>query len=138
MCLASTSLLASGCYSTSDIDGGSVEQFMACYPYMPADQQEVFGILPGASNLEATYSNGVQQAVQLSNSVFVLDATPTTAPYPTQLSWQDASGQHSEPTGMTPNPPMPHPCTAATVTPNGESPSQAIANAKALIAAGEM
>lgn len=136
LCLVSTTLTATGCFSSSDVLADKVTALVECYPYMPWDQQEIFGMLPGASGVVASFSDGSQQPVTLQGDVFVLDAKPDQGSYPTRLSWHDGSGNESLPTGMGP-PAVPHPCTAHGVSPNGATPAQAIVAARARIASGQ-
>jgi hypothetical protein len=137
VCLASSHLLAQGCFERADVVAGRAGETIACYPFMAADQQEQFGILPGASNLRATYSDGSVRPVQLSGDVFVLNAVPTDPPYPVTISWIDATGRRkSEPTSITPNLDVPNPCPPSTQSPLGGTPTQEIALAKNRITAG--
>jgi hypothetical protein len=140
VCLASSELLVQGCFSTAAIVAGDVQETLACYPYMPADRQEEFGILPGASDLEAIYSDGAKRSVAISGDVFVLDAVPSSSAYPVEISWTDSTGQtRTEPTDINPRPPVPHPCPAsATLSPDGNSPGENVAKARAMISAGTM
>lgn len=136
-CLVSTSLLANGCFSTADILAGNVEATIACWPYMPADQEETFGIMPHASNMMATYSDGSRRPVQVNGDVYVLDARPATAPYPTELAWDEPAGHHAAPSGIAPlSRLMPHPCTATSLSPDHSSPSRDLAQARRRIAKG--
>jgi len=137
VCLASSELLAQGCYEKGDVLSGVAGETIACNPYMASDQEEQFGILPGASGLEATYSDGSVKPVQLSNGVFVLNASRSESPYPVALSWTDSSGaKQSEPTSITPDLPVPNPCSASAQSPLGGSPASQVAQAKDRIAEG--
>ncbi len=135
ICLASSSLLAAGCFTTAEILADEVQETLACWPYMPADQQEVFGLLPDASSLHASYSDGTVHLVQLSSGVYVVNAEPSDSPYPMQLSWSGSNGPGARSTGLPVT--LPHPCTPATLSPDGATPSEAIARARARIEAGE-
>jgi hypothetical protein len=133
MCLASDSFLVYGCYSSADVLNDAVQVTVACFPFMPAGQQETFGILPGASNMAATYSDGSVKPVSLMNDVFVIDGDPASGPYPVTMSWDDASGHHMGATAMhVPSAGVP-PCASP---PNGATPSQAIARERELIREG--
>ena len=135
VCLASSDLLAQGCFAASDVAAGQAGETIACYPFMAGNQQEQFGILPGASDLAATYSDGSVRPVQLSGEVFVLNAVPSTSPYPVKISWVDATGQRqTEPTSISPNLGVPNPCPQTTESPLGGTPAQQIAIAKERIA----
>ncbi len=134
-CLVSTSLLATGCFSSQEIIADTTGGTIACWPYMPADQQENFGLLVGARNVSATYNDGSKRPVDYNGDVYVLDAVPTAQPYPTTLSWDDTTGHHSRPTHLGPHP-VPHPCTSASLSPDHSTPSQDLARARQRIGDG--
>ncbi len=100
LCLLSTSFLAMDCFSTADLKSGVQMETIVCSPYLDPSEVELFGLIPdGVSQMHATYSDGASKPVAVSGNVFVIDA-PRSGPYPTELGWHDAHGDHTRATHL--------------------------------------
>jgi hypothetical protein len=95
VCMASTTFVAEGCFSTADLSSGPLGETVVCSPYLANDQVEVYGIVPDdVSGLSAVLSDGSTEPVAVNGNVFVVDA-PRSGPYPVSLRWSQSGVSES-------------------------------------------
>jgi hypothetical protein len=97
VCLVSSSFLAAGCFTTDAADTGIHFEKIICSPYLSSSEVELFGLAADdVTNVAITMSDGSQQTPDVSSSVFVVDS-PKSGPYPISISWNDPSGNSTQP-----------------------------------------
>jgi hypothetical protein len=94
-CLLSTSATEESCFSASLLLAGNAISVVECAPGMASDAVEVYGLLPdGATATSIRLANGGSVPLQLADNYYAY-TTPTTAPLPVAVSW-DQAGVHRE------------------------------------------